>query len=499
MDVLFVNIPRTAGDIFEENFHDKTVLIKNTESTIFSVGHSWNYPTQIKGWRDWDYPNQKPEKYRDVLMYHYNLDTKFTTIIRNPFTLFIDYFISDWAWCKKYHNLSDDNTKLIFQEFVDIYLDNSIQFHAPAFKKSLFSQLKDKDGNWLINEKSFVLRYEQLKSDITTFGKMLNLPIMNYHKIDNLVDYPNWKSYYRDDQIVNLSKLWEDDLNYLGYSEVESNIKPKVKKPKMALCFSGIIRDIDYTKDFWLELIDKYDIDVYASFWDVETPELNDTIDNFNKIYNVKHIEVEPYSNFKKSTLDVITPQINPPTALYQELINYAKEFHTLSMWYKIWKCNMLTKSSDVEYDIIIRARTDSRIEGDLEIIQNNMFNVPTGRVYTDDFPKSDGINDIFSYGNPKVMDYVSSTFLYLMRYLNEGHYMIPPEHFLHVHLNQVDLNIRFFANKLIITRKSKGTADELYNRNTDIVEDIKPSNFMNPTPNKNMSWIIPIKDSLKF
>jgi hypothetical protein len=210
-------------------------------------------------------------------------------------------------------------------------------------------------------------------------------------------------------------------------------------------------------------------------------------------------LEVEKYSNFKKSTLDVITPQLNPPTVLYQELIKYAKEFHTLSMWYKIWKCNMLTKTSDVEYDIIIRARTDSRIEGDLEIFQNDMFNVPIGRVYTDGFPKSDGINDIFGYGNSKVMDYVSSTFLYLLRYLNEGHYMIPPEHFLHVHLNQVNLNIRFFANKLIITRKSKGTADELYNRNTEIVEEIKPSNFMNPTPNTNMTWITPLKDSLKF
>jgi hypothetical protein len=62
-----------------------------------------------------------------------------------------------------------------------------------------------------------------------------------------------------------------------------------VKKPKIALCFSGLIRDIDYTKDFWTTLIDRYDIDVYASFWDTETPEINDTIDNLKSIYNVKN------------------------------------------------------------------------------------------------------------------------------------------------------------------------------------------------------------------
>ena len=35
---------------------------------------------------------------------------------------------------------------------------------------------------------------------------------------------------------------------------------------KIALCFSGQMRDLDETKNFWTGLIKKYNMDVYASF-----------------------------------------------------------------------------------------------------------------------------------------------------------------------------------------------------------------------------------------
>ena len=56
---------------------------------------------------------------------------------------------------------------------------------------------------------------------------------------------------------------------------------------KIALCFSGFIRDLDESKTFWTELIEKHKIDVYASFWDTEKPELNDTINNFLTILEI--------------------------------------------------------------------------------------------------------------------------------------------------------------------------------------------------------------------
>jgi len=45
---------------------------------------------------------------------------------------------------------------------------------------------------------------------------------------------------------------------------------------RIALCFSGHMRDLNESKGFWAELIKKYDIDVYASFWDIENPELGE-------------------------------------------------------------------------------------------------------------------------------------------------------------------------------------------------------------------------------
>ena len=47
---------------------------------------------------------------------------------------------------------------------------------------------------------------------------------------------------------------------------------------KVALCFSGHMRDLNESKGFWIELIKKYDIDVYASFWDIENESLGDCI-----------------------------------------------------------------------------------------------------------------------------------------------------------------------------------------------------------------------------
>lgn len=503
MNIVFIHIPKTQGKVFEKNFHSRRYTIGKSIGGIMSVGHSWGYPTKIKGWLDWDSPNQKQGIYREVTRFQISKEDKIATIVRNPFTLLIKYFKDDWAWCRRYHDIKDSGNFIEdFQKFVDIYLDDSIQFHAPAFKKSLFSQLKDENGNWIIDEDSYVLRYEQLKKDLELFGKMTNVPLQDLSKLE--IDDFNIEEYYTSSQISKLKKIWEDDLDYLGYLSELPKVEVVKKsnndtKLKVALCFSGNIRDIEHTKDFWLNLIDRYNIDVYASFWNDENPKNGDTISNFKKIYNTKELEIEDYSNFKKSTLDIITPMIDAPKGLFSNLINYANEFHTLSMWYKIWKSNMLSKSLDIDYDIVIRARTDSYLEGDFEILKNEHLNIPVGRVYTDFWENSEGINDIFGYAKPKIMDYYSSTFLSLIHYVRMDHYMIPPEHLLRVHMHQANLSLRFFPIKLIVTRKSKNRNDEFYNKNAVMKEQIVSSDFIDITPNKDITWTKPIKDSVKF
>jgi hypothetical protein len=505
MELIFVKLPNTKSTFFENNFDLKIANINGEQKRIRSVGHSWLYTTQIKGWRDWDFPNQKSAVYRDVDTYNVKPNDRVVTIVRNPFELLFSYFNYDWACCKTYHNLPTENyTKEDFQKFVDIYLDDSIPFHAPAFKKSLFSQLKDKDGNWILKNDSIVMRFETLNQDIQIFSKIVNIPISDYSdKSKNKENKKpcNWNEAYRSDQIEKLNKLWKDDLDYFGYN-FENTYKESMvikSKPKVALCFSGFIRDIEHTKEFWTGLIQKYDIDVYGSFWDDELLQNGDTITNLKTIYNFKELEFEKYSNFKKSTLDVITPYLHPTELLLNNLREYAKNFHTLSMWYKVWKANMISKNLDIDYDIVIRARTDTEFQSELEINQNNLLNLPSGKVKADGFPNSDGICDVFAFGNSKLMDYYSSIYLNMMEYVNSGHYMIPPENLLRVHMSRVNVNIKFFVNKLVITRYSKGTPNEIYDKRVGVHEEILPSNFIDVDSNKDIKWTVPIRDYLKF
>ena len=233
---------------------------------------------------------------------------------------------------------------------------------------------------------------------------------------------------------------------------------------KIALCFSGNMRDLNETKNFWTGLIEKYNMDVYASFWDTENVELGDTLNNFLTIYTPKKYETESYQIFKQSTQDIASLSIESPYILADRFKETSKAFGQLSMYYKVWRCNMLSKQLGIEYDLVIRARTDTALDENFTIVKNNMLNVPMGWMMAPIFPHSDGINDCFAYGTPKIMDYYSFIFLQMMEYLKEGHYIFPPEHFLSVHFSKVHIQIRQFENYMIITRVSKGTENEIYN-----------------------------------
>jgi len=230
------------------------------------------------------------------------------------------------------------------------------------------------------------------------------------------------------------------------------------------LCFSGHIRDLDETKIFWTELIKKYDIDVYASFWDIENKQLGDTINNFLTIYSPKKWEVESYSIYKETTQDIASLHIESPKVLPQLFQETSKAFGQLSMYYKVWKCNILTKQLGINYDLVIRARTDTALDDAFEIIYNDALNVPIGEVQSQ-FPWSKGLNDCFAYARPKIMDYYAFVYLQMMEYLNSGHYVFPPEHFLSVHFSKIKIPIRYFPNYMIITRRNKGTKYEIYNK----------------------------------
>jgi hypothetical protein len=234
---------------------------------------------------------------------------------------------------------------------------------------------------------------------------------------------------------------------------------------KIALCFSGNIRDINETKNFWTDLIKEYDIDVYASFWDTENEENGDTLNNFLKIYTPKKYEIENYKIFKETTQDIASMHIESPKLILEHLRKASKAFGQLPMYYKVWRCNILSKQLGIDYDIVIRARTDIVLDDKFKIEKNKNLNVPMGWMMVPSLPNSDGINDCFAYGIPKIMDYYSFIYLQMMEYLKDGHYAFPPEHFLSVHFSKVHIPIRFFENYMMITRVWKDSPNEIYNK----------------------------------
>ncbi len=125
----------------------------------------------------------------------------------------------------------------------------------------------------------------------------------------------------------------------------------------------------------------------------------------------------------------------------------------------------MLSKHLGIDYDIVIRARTDIVLDDKFKIEKNKSLNVPMGWMMVPALPNSDGINDCFAYGIPKVMDYYAFIYHQMMEYLKDGHYAFPPEHFLSVHFSKIHIPIRFFENYMMITRVWKDSPNEIYNK----------------------------------
>lgn len=488
MKNILIGIPTTKWQPLRDIIESQSVEIDT------SYANMWNYPTEIKGWKDWDNQTREQGLFHSVGSFDLNSDDRIITIIKDPFHVLYDYWYTNWAWNRVQHSTET------FSEFVDIYLNRSVVFHVPAFRKSLFSQLKDIEGNWLLDENSILLSYTNLKEDVVQLSKQFNIHIDNYNEFITPNSFERDK-FYTNEQITKLSELWADDLDYFSKLFEKKSMYQKSQsassKNKIAICFSGHIRDLEKTKDYWLELIKRYDIDVYASFWDIENKETGDTINNFHKIYNVKKLEIERYNMFNKSTLEPLRYHINPPTSILSSLMDSCNQFGTMSMWYKIWKANMLTKEFDIDYDVVIRARTDTYFIHPIDIDIDNALSVPNGRIRLNNYPNSDGIADLFAYGSPKMMDYYSTCYFFMMEHLNKGHYMVPHEHFLHTHMNKVQVSIKFMKEGFMISRNWKGIPNEVYCEDID-TNQIILSDFMDLIPNKNIIWTKDIKESFK-
>jgi hypothetical protein len=241
---------------------------------------------------------------------------------------------------------------------------------------------------------------------------------------------------------------------------------------KIAFCFSGQIRELDKSTDYWKKMIDKYQADVYASFWKEDDESVQKFIDNFSP----KKIEFDDFNLFKK-TIDQFTKEISVPTyppqsdsrswvrsvnyGVANETPDYVKSGNYLSMWYKVWRSNLLSSSEN--YDIVVRARTDVFLDDNFEITKNEYLNIPVGFIGNGSWKNCWGYVDMFAYGSQEVMDYYSSLYLYLSRYLKDGDYFFPNENLLKVHLAQRDINIRLFINGIFRFRDPEYCFNDAY------------------------------------
>lgn len=223
-----------------------------------------------------------------------------------------------------------------------------------------------------------------------------------------------------------------------------------MKLPKIAICFSGQLRELDKSFQYWKNLIDEYEMDVYGSFWDTE-----ETVKSLFEGLNPVSVEYEDYDSFR-STIDIFNCELIVPTypvvnfGVTNECADHIMKNNTLSMWYKVWRSNLISKKKD--YDIIIRSRTDIYFD-ELIIKENDKLNIPWGWIMNDSWSDCSGPIDMFAFGNSKIMDYYSCLWIYLTRYLKEGHYFFPAEHMLKAHLSQNNIKVEIIPTRLFLFR----------------------------------------------
>ena len=254
---------------------------------------------------------------------------------------------------------------------------------------------------------------------------------------------------------------------------------------KVAFVFSGVIRDLNRTTEIFQRKIEEFNADVYASFWDIENPEDGDTIKNFKNNFKPNHLEIESWNSFKKSTWDIIKQEYQAPRDLFEPGQVNIRDGNFFSMWYKVWRANMLTKLNPEPYDVVVRLRTDLILSDWFTPKINEFLNIPHGTVWIQNWLNCYGPHDFLAYGSPEIMDIYSSVYHYLNRYVKEGVYMYIPENTLRHHLGQFDISVRYYGDTILLRdggNIGRNTPDE-----ADII--MSTHNYKNQEQDPNKSF----------
>ena len=206
--IYFIHIPKTSGRAFRCN-------------QINKLGHCFNVPKIYRSHANNGGHLGYSTEYWEVYNYPIKPNHKIT-IIRNPFDLLSSYYFhgdslkpnngycqSGWSSVNYTHQFKS------FKEFIIAYCEPNFNWHCPAFKNFLFSQLFDINHKCVAN---IIIKYEYLDEAINILNTKLTSPIDDKHKANISINKKkNYKEYYDEEMIELVNKKCKRELEYFNY------------------------------------------------------------------------------------------------------------------------------------------------------------------------------------------------------------------------------------------------------------------------------------------
>lgn len=229
---------------------------------------------------------------------------------------------------------------------------------------------------------------------------------------------------------------------------------------RVALCLSGMPRDIDYTWPFFQNsLLNHYNIDVFGAFW--IDPLGSDTI-NENTNLNHKHFSESDFIDLCKPKMckfiefnNTVIDKINEVNYMKLGLagIEPFKNYHSLCMFYMIEQVDRLRREYEKisgKYDVVIRCRPDLVMYDKL-----NLNDLQQKIIYMSKYITLPGFNDTCWWSTSETANMFSDLFSFFssFEFSQVKVKTLEPEHVIQIYMQINKLNIEWTDNIHEISR----------------------------------------------
>lgn len=210
---------------------------------------------------------------------------------------------------------------------------------------------------------------------------------------------------------------------------------------KSALCISGMPRTYKKIKNnFYEKLIKNNNFDIFIStyLWDRDQdniwPDQSSPYDLVKELSPLKY-EIEIFNNEYKNN--------------FKNSILETNKFHiidrVMSMYYKIFKCNMLKSVEEnhqnFSYDIVIRCRPDIYFYENF-VIPNN---INQNTIYFPNTNQNFGVCDLFWYSTSEVANKISNLYTNIRNIWEKCPMGVHAEMLLSIYIEMLGLKIEYF------------------------------------------------------